>query len=93
MKEPQHPQEKSDRQILTKILQEEATSENLTEVARLLIRYQNFPGARGVHQDLQTILQTWGLTQETLYAKTRQIYASGKLGHQKLNLDEIQDWS
>lgn len=93
MKDQQHPQEYGDRQIIDNIIDAEPTPENLTEIARLLIRYQNFPGARSIQTDIETIMTRWGLNRETLYEKTRQIYASGKLGHQKLGIAEIQDWS
>ncbi|ELR96769.1 DUF3288 family protein [Gloeocapsa sp. PCC 73106] len=93
MTEQQHPQEYSDRQILTQILQQEATPDNLADVARFLIRYHNFPGARGIQADLAQILQQWGLDQETLFAKTRKLYSDKKISYQKLSPEQTQDWS
>ncbi len=46
-----HPQEKSDRLIVNELLLADATDYNLAELARLRIRYCNFPGARQLSQD------------------------------------------
>jgi hypothetical protein len=93
MSEQQHPQEQSDRQILEQITEGIPTPENLAEVARLLIRYQNFPGAQGVQEKLATIMQQWDLNKEALFAQTRKLYSDGQLGNQRLRGDETQDWS
>jgi hypothetical protein len=93
MKEQQHPQENSDRQIVKRIAQQEATDDNLVEIARLSIRYHNFPGAREIQADIVKILEKWHLTQEKLYEKTRQIYANAKIGKNLLQTEEQQDWS
>lgn len=93
MPEQQHPQEQSDRQILEQLTDELPTAENLAEVARLLIRYQNFPGAQGVQKKLATIMQQWNLNKEALFAQTRKLYSDGQLGNQRLRGDETQDWS
>jgi len=93
MGELQHPQESSDRQIIAQIIGESPTPVSLAEVARLIIRYQNFPGARDIQQDLEKILQQWDLTTETLFTQTRQLYSDGKLGNERLAIQETQDWS
>lgn len=91
--ELQHPQAHLDGEIISQILGEEATPENLATVARLIIRYENFPGAREIKQSLNQILEQWGLDQESLFATTRQLYAEGKLGNERLATQEVQDWS
>lgn len=88
----QHPQEQRDRQIVNELLGEGINNFNLAELARLRIRYRNFPGARQMHQDLDLILQQWQLTEEELFEKTRQLHASGKAYCAKQG-DEAQDWS
>ena len=42
------------------------TNYNLVEVARLKIRYLNFPGARDIQHDLELILQQWEMNEERL---------------------------
>jgi hypothetical protein len=86
-----HPQEKNDRLVISRILQGEMSNENLADLARLRIRYQNFPGAREIQRDLNLVLQKWGLTEDSLFAKTREIHAHKKV-YQKHNQGE-EDWS
>ena len=45
-KEQQHPQYNRDRPLLESLLVGDPNDINLAELARLKIRYQNFPGAR-----------------------------------------------
>lgn len=88
----QHPQERQDREIINRLLQEGANAHNLAELARLRIRYGNFPGAREIQRDLELLLNQWELTEEQLYETTRQLHAAGKV-YQPRNGEEQQDWS
>jgi hypothetical protein len=90
--EQQHPQEKRDGEIVSNLLSGEANPYNLAELARLRLRYQNFPGAREIQQHLDSILQKWGLSEDELYEKTRQIHANAPVYQRRLGDDE-QDWS
>lgn len=74
------------------LLSGEATEENLLELARLKIRYGNFPGARDIQKDLELLLMKWHLTEEELYAKSRQIYATNQAYQPRLDNQE-EDWS
>jgi len=91
-KDQVHPQYKGDREILTTLLQSSPNDYNLVELARLNIRYQGFPGARDIQQDLATILQQWQLTVEELYEKTREIHSTGKIYRKSAGGDE-EDWT
>jgi hypothetical protein len=88
----QHPQEKQDRAIVERLLQENPNSYHLVELARLRIRYQNFPGARDIQKSLNVILEQWDLTEEELFEKTRQIHAKGQV-YQRDRTEDKQDWS
>lgn len=88
----QHPQEKSDREIVNRLLQEKANDYSLVELARLCIRYQGFPGAREIQKDLNLLLQKWQLSKEQLFEKTRQIHAKGDI-YRRNYKGEQQDWS
>lgn len=90
--EQQHPQEKQDRETINRLFSEAVTPYNLAELARLKIRYRNFPGARQIQRDLELLLTQWGLTEEQLYETTRQLHAAGKV-YQLRQGDEQQDWS
>lgn len=73
-KDQEHPLWNSDRQIVNSLLEGQPTDYNLAELARLKIRYNGFPGARDIQADLEKVLQQWGLTEETLFEKARQIH-------------------
>jgi len=90
-KDQQHPLWSSDRQTLNSILAGEPTDYNLAELARLRIRYRGFPGARDIHVDLDKALERWELTEDTLFAKTRQIHA--KVQVYKGRGSQREDWS
>lgn len=87
----QHPQEKDDRALVDRLLQGEINAYNMAELARLRIRYRNFPGAREIQRDLDLLLQQWQLTEEQLYEKTRQLHAAGEV-YRRRNPGE-EDWS
>jgi hypothetical protein len=88
--EQKHPLAHIDREIVQKFFVEGQTDYNLAELARLKIRYRNFPGARDIQQDLETILKQWELSEDELYQKTRKIHASGKI--YGTNSDSQEDW-
>jgi hemerythrin superfamily protein len=89
--EQKHPREKQDRAIIEQLFQEDITDHNLAELARLRIRYKNFPGAKSLQQDLDLLLQQWNLTEEALFEKTRQIHHKRKVYNAGRN--EEEDWS
>jgi hypothetical protein len=78
-KDQQHPQYTADRQIVNQLLAGEASDYNLVELARLIIRYEGFPGARDIQADLKKTLTRWQLTEVDLFAKTRAIHQQGDI--------------
>ena len=76
-KDQQHPLYNRDRPFIDILLTQEATDYNLAELARLKIRYQGFPGARDIQQDLDKALQRWGLTESELFEKTQALHKVG----------------
>ncbi|MEC4811721.1 MAG: DUF3288 family protein [Scytonema sp. PMC 1069.18] len=88
----QHPLYNRDRPIVESLLLQEATNYNLAELARLRIRYQRFPGARDIQQSLDQVLQRWGLTEEELFEKTRQIHSAGGV-YKSRGKREEEDWN
>ena len=87
----EHPQYRGDRAIVNRLLNEDASDYNLAELARLIIRYKGFPGARDIQRDLDKALNKAGLTEEELYAKTRALHAQGGIYHDLGRNRE--DWS
>lgn len=90
VQEQKHPQYLKDRAIVNQLLNAERTNFNLLELARLKIRYRGFPGARDIQADLEKTLQRWHLTEETLFAATREIYAQGQVDRSRNQ--EQEDW-
>ena len=87
----QHPQWRNDRQVVSRIMIEEPTDLNLAELARLLVRYQGFPGGRDIQSDLEAVLKKWKLTPEALFEKTRAIHAGEPIYTVRSNKRE--DWN
>ncbi|MGY4591293.1 hypothetical protein ACVWXF_001957 [Thermostichus sp. MS-CIW-40] len=94
-REQQHPQYATDRAALDELMvqaQERPLSEwVLAEVARLRIRYHGFPGAWDLQRDLDQILEQWGLSEEELFARTRQIHARGQVYDRSFSTRD--DWA
>lgn len=90
-KDQQHPQWSNDRQTVNTLLAADPSEYNLAELARLRIRYRGFPGARDIQADLEKVLQKWSLTEDELFAKTRQIHATTQV--YKGQGVQREDWS
>ncbi|MTJ54653.1 DUF3288 family protein [Anabaena sp. UHCC 0253] len=91
-KDQQHPLYGRDRPLIDILLAQGATDYNLSELARLKIRYQGFPGARDIQNDLDQVLQSWGLTEAELLEKTRQLHDIGGI-YKTRGKKEEQDWN
>lgn len=73
-----HPLYSSDRNTVDRLLAAEKPSDaDLVDAARLLARYGGFPGAFDLQDDLRRAIQLWGLTRETLQARTRALWQGG----------------
>ena len=92
LQDQQHPQEKKDQEVVHALLQKEANPQSLAELARLRIRYHNFPGARQIQRDLDLLLQKWELTEEQLFEQTRRFHDTRQV-YQHIKGQDAQDWS
>lgn len=73
-----HPLYASDRETVDRLLAVEQPSDaDLVDAARLLMRYQGFPGATDLQEDLAKTLRLWQLDRTALQARTRAIWAAG----------------
>ena len=79
--EQNHPLYASDRDRIDALLghRGEPNEDQLTTAAMLLNRYDGFPGANDLQEDLTKVVMGWGLDREQLNAKTRAIWSSGWL--------------
>ncbi|WP_218082532.1 DUF3288 family protein [Anthocerotibacter panamensis] len=69
-----HPQHNRDLQTLQTLNANPPDDGALADLARLVIRYQDFKGAEDIHALIQQLLQGWGFTPETLFRQTREIH-------------------
>lgn len=85
-----HPQEHKDFEILREQLGKPMNDYGLCELARLIMRYRDFPGAQNVKDMIVRLMQAWQLDKETLFAKTRAIHAAGTIYRRKKEV--IEHW-
>lgn len=76
--EQSHPLYSQDRDTVDRLLAAQAPKQDdLVDAARLLSRYEGFPGAFDLQNDLERVIRLWGLNRETLQAQTRAIWQGG----------------
>lgn len=73
-----HPLHALDRDVVDRLLAVATPADaHLVDLARLLMRYQGFPGADDLQDDLDKLLRLWDLDRDRLHARTRAIWAAG----------------
>ena len=78
MKEQNHPLYSIDRDHIDRLLAKELPEDgDIVDLARLFLRYEGFPGALDLQEDLNKTLKLWGVSRETLNARARSIWESG----------------
>jgi Protein of unknown function (DUF3288) len=90
-----HPQENIDRAIVNQLLESDPKEPMaLAELARLLIRYRGFPGAAEIQANLDRLLTKWQLTEDELFAKTRELHNREQIYQVKAKkYQEQEDWN
>lgn len=74
-----HPLYATDREVVDSLLGHdgEPGPEQLTHAARLLMRYEGFPGSPDIQDDIERAMKHWGLDREALNAKCRGLWSQG----------------
>ena len=73
-----HPLYLTDREHLDRLSARDAPSSmDFVELARLIIRYDDFNGADDLKLDIEKILKKWNLNREELEIITRGIWSGG----------------
>tara|TARA_R100000458_G_C8093808_1_gene123383 strand:+ start:129 stop:431 length:303 start_codon:yes stop_codon:yes gene_type:complete len=73
-----HPLYSTDRAIVDRLINVENPQKNdIVDCSRLFIRYEGFPGAPDLHDDLNRVLSNWGIDKAKLNEKARSIWFSG----------------
>jgi len=78
MEEQNHPLHAGDREVIDRLLAADPPAEDhLVDAARLLMRYDGFPGASDLRDDLERLLRLWSLDRDQLHQRTRAIWSAG----------------
>jgi hypothetical protein len=78
MEQQNHPLHAADRDTVDRLLAADPPSDDdLIDAARLLMRYDGFPGAVDLQEDLARVLRLWGLERQELHRRTRALWAAG----------------
>ena len=73
-----HPLYSIDRENLDRLIGiDSPESKDFVELARLLIRYQDFKGSEDLNSDMAKLLKKWSLNREKLEEITKKIWAEG----------------
>jgi len=73
-----HPLYSTDREKLDRLCSiDSPESMDFVELARLLIRYQDFNGAEDLNSDMEKLLKKWSINRNKLEAITRKIWSKG----------------
>tara|TARA_Y100000813_G_C23941624_1_gene248321 strand:- start:231 stop:548 length:318 start_codon:yes stop_codon:yes gene_type:complete len=75
--EQTHPLHSTDKNIIdTLITKQNPQDFDLINLARLINRYDNFPGEFGIKEDIEKTLKFWKITKDELFSKTRYLWAN-----------------
>ena len=75
MEEQNHPLYSIDRDHIDRLLAKEKPEDgDIVDLARLFLRYDGFPGASDLQDDMNKLLSLWDFTREDLNATARQIW-------------------
>ena len=73
-----HPLYSTDRENLDRLIGiDSPESIDFVELARLLIRYQEFKGAEDLNSDMEKLLKKWSLNRDQLEEITKKIWSEG----------------
>ena len=73
-----HPLYSTDRENLDRLCAVDSPTPNhFVELARLIIRYQDFQGAEDLNSDMKKLLKKWNLNRDKLEEKTKKIWSEG----------------
>ena len=75
--EQTHPLHVTDKKIVDSLISKENPEDfDLINLARLINRYEDFPGETEMKNDIQKTLKFWKITQEDLFTKTRCLWSN-----------------
>ena len=73
--EQTHPLHTTDKKIIDSlIIKKNPEDFDLINLARLINRYDNFPGEIEIKEDIKKTLKFWNITQDTLFSMTKKLW-------------------
>jgi len=74
--EQTHPLHATDKLIIDSLITKENPEDlDFVNLARLINRYNNFPGEIDIKNDISKILKFWKITKNELFSKTKDIWS------------------
>ena len=75
-KDQTHPLQATDKNIIDSLITKEKPEDlDFINVARLINRYNDFPGEIEIKNDIEKILKFWKITKNELLSKTKNIWS------------------
>ena len=75
-KEQTHPLHSTDRKIIDSLITKQKPEDlDFINLARLINRYNNFPGEIEIKIDIEKILKFWKISRIELFSKTKKIWS------------------
>ena len=72
-----HPLHDLDKNILDSLIVKQNPDDfDLINLARLINRYESFPGEETIKNDIEKIMNFWTISKEELFFKTRNIWSN-----------------
>ena len=74
--EQTHPLHATDKNIIDSLITKEKPEDlDMINLARLINRYNDFPGGTEIKQDIEKTLKFWNITRNELFSKTKKIWS------------------
>ena len=75
--EQTHPLHTTDKLIIDSLISKEIPEDYyLINLARLINRYENFPGEIDLKEDIEKTLKFWKITKDNLFLKTKKLWSN-----------------
>ena len=72
-----HPLHSTDKRIIDSLISKENPEAlDLVNLARLINRYDDFPGETEMKDDIQKTLKFWKLTKDILFSETKNLWSN-----------------
>tara|TARA_S200000501_G_C20555953_1_gene626607 strand:- start:384 stop:680 length:297 start_codon:yes stop_codon:yes gene_type:complete len=75
--EQTHPLHATDKKIIDSLITKDRPEDlDLINLARLINRYDNFPGENEIKEDIKKTLKFWNITKDILFSMTEKLWSN-----------------